>query len=162
MLHGGVFVDLRLGDAKRSTGARLKKKATAAEEKSGENFTLLRFYFYTEESKESNGYQQGKGTTCPRVSHPKIGGTYLLTACAGFKETPRSCASFLTTFGHIKRRIARGLLRLTAGPPHHVPSERSAKRREHDSFLNYQLTFDWKSSIKRIRESSEETLCSSL
>ena len=33
-----------------------------------------------------------------------MGGAHLLTACAGFKETPRSCASIFETFGHINRQ----------------------------------------------------------
>ena len=86
---------------------------------------------------------------------------HLLTVCAGFEEKPWSCASIFVTFGHVKRQTARGPVRLTAGPPRHVPSGRSAKHREPDSF-DYQVTFDCQTFDKEDSRRPEEILRSSL
>ena len=98
---------------------------------------------------------------CTRVKHPEVGGAHLLTACAGFKETPQSCASIFATFGHVKCQMARGPVRLTAGPPRHVPSGRSAKHREFNPF-DRQVTFDWLTFDKEDSKRPEEILRSSL
>ena len=55
-----------------------------------------------------------------------MGGAHLLTACAGFKEMPRLCASIFAMIGHINSQTARRPVRLTVGPPrcsvkHHEP-----------------------------------------
>ena len=123
---------MRVGDWKvlKRLAVSARLKMTAAAEKGVGNFHLLLVSLLYRRREGSNGHRcEDKSRSVHVSANPRIGGTHLLTACAGFKETPRSCVSIFATFGYIKRRTARGPVRLTAGPP-----RRSAKHHEPGSF----------------------------
>ena len=112
-----------------STSARLKTTKRRQSEEWG-NSHLPSFYFYTKGKEDLTAINEGNKPLAHVSFIQRRAALHLLTACAGFKEKPRSCASSFATIGHIKRQTACGSVRLTAGPPRHVPSRRSAKHRE--------------------------------
>ena len=122
---------------------------------------LPSFYFYTGGAEDLTATNEGAKPLAHMSIIREWAALHLLTACAGFEEKPRSCASIFTMFSHVKRQTARGSVRLTVGPPCHVPSGRSAKHRDPNSF-DYQVTFDCQTFNKKDSRRPEEILHSSL
>ena len=113
---------------------------TAAEWGVGKSYRSS-FHFYTREIEDPTVISRRKKPPGHVSVIQKRAALHLLNRVRGISGKGRSCASVFATFGHIKRQMARGPVRLTVGPPRHVPSGRSAKHREINSFY-YHATFD--------------------